>query len=175
MIDGTRCRVIAVSAGHRYLVTAPLNSADIERWTAQCALDAARIITLNTELASRYSDHRGLAIPGGAESLPLLGHLMPWTMMMSAEDTPAAVVSGQQSQFRPYEPTNVHWTKVALTVHFWRAGPRGGRLIGFEYDRSGTIAGIVPWTGKRDHALRVIAAEYNNAYWAEYANSIGGD
>jgi hypothetical protein len=52
MIDGTRCRVIAVSAGHQYLVTAPLNSADIQQWTTQRASDSARLITLNMELAS---------------------------------------------------------------------------------------------------------------------------
>jgi hypothetical protein len=175
MIDGTLCRVIAVSAGHRFLVTAPLNPADIQQWTAQRASDNARLITVNTELASRYSDHRGLPIPAGADSLQLFGDLLPWTMMMAAEDTPTSVVSGRQSQFRAYEPTNVYWTKVALTVHIWRAGPRGGRLIGFEYGRSGTLAGIVPWTGKRDQALRLIASEYEKAYWREYTNGIGGD
>lgn len=175
MIEGTRSRVIAVSAGRQFWVTAPLNPADMEKWTAQRALDQARLITLNTELASRYSDRRGLTIPEDAERLQLFGHLVPWTMMMGAEDTPAAVVSGQQSQFRAYEPTTVYWTKVALTAHIWRAGPRGGRLIGFEYDRSGVIAGIVSWTGRRDQALRVIAGEYSKAYWLENSNWIGGD
>jgi hypothetical protein len=114
MIDGSLCRVIAVSAGHRFLVTAPLNTADIQRWTAQRASDNARLITLNTELASRYTDDRGLPIPAGAEALQLFGDLMPWTMMMAAEDTPTSVVSGQQSQFRAYEPTNVYWTQVPV-------------------------------------------------------------
>jgi hypothetical protein len=174
-IDGAQCRVIARSAGNQLLVTAPLSPPDMERWTAQRAFEKARIVTLNTELASRYSDNRGLPIPDGAESLQLFGHLMPWTMSVPAEDTPAAVIDGQQSKLRVDEPVNTYSAKVALTAHIWRAGPRGGRLIGFEYGHSGTLAGIVTWTGKRDRALRIVAHEYESAYWLEYTNWIGGD
>jgi hypothetical protein len=51
MIDATRCQVIAVSTDHRFLVTAALNTTDIERWAAQRVLDEARIITLNSTRA----------------------------------------------------------------------------------------------------------------------------
>jgi hypothetical protein len=175
MIDGELSRIIALSGDLRYIVTAPLNDLDRAELAAWHAREAAHIVVTNSEIASRYSELRNIPVPDTAERLPLFGGRITWDILVPAEDTPDAILNGHKLEPRPYEPVQLYRTNAYLTAYIWRAGPRGGRLIGYEYRRSGTIAGTVPWTGKRDQALRLLSGEYEQAYWLEYTNGIGGD
>jgi hypothetical protein len=174
VIDRVRCRVLARSPDSRFLVTAPLTSLDAARVAAQQKLAAARVIVLNSELASR-AQPREMPIPPGSESLQVFGLAVPWRVAVPVEHTPPDGNDGVRTRPRPYQNVNIYRASVAITAHIWAAGPRGGRLIGFEYGNSRTISGVVAWSGRRDRAIRSLAAEYQRAYWLEYANYIGGD
>jgi hypothetical protein len=175
LIDGVRCRVLARSTDSRFVVSAPLNAADTARVSAQQQLDAARIVVLNSELMSRHSERRNFPIPAGSETLQLFGEVAPWTIAVPGVRDSSDANEGTEAVPRPFQHAAIYRAAIPITAHIFRAGPRGGRLIGFEYGRTRLIDGVVAWTGKRDRAIRLIAAEYQRAFWLEYANYLGGD
>jgi hypothetical protein len=173
MIDGVQCRIIAVDINLTYIVTAPINDDDRKELADRRDHDAAIITVLNAEVASRYTEPRNFPIPENTERLPLFGDAVAWDLMIGAEDTPDSVLRGEKQTVRPYEPLRVYRTNSPLVAYIWAAG-RGGHLIGFTYRNSETIAGSVHWSGKRDRALRRIAAEYEQAYWLKHVAWMGG-
>jgi hypothetical protein len=174
LIDGARCRVLAHSADFRFLVTAALNRGDKSRVAAQQERAAARIIVLNAELKSRRTPVH-IPIPVGSESLQIFGEVAPWKIAVPDDESTSDSTDAKSRVPRVYRHVAIYQASIPLAAHIWRAGPRGGRLIGFEYGHTRVIDGVVAWTGRLEEAIRVVAAEYQRRYWLEYANYIGGD